>query len=826
MPDINGANVALQRQFELAPGRYIYVDQANGSDSTGTGSSAAPYATFDRASQDLTSGNNDTIVIRGNYSASTQTRIASIDNFRILGIGTNWTNTNLILNNITGSAVGNVPTGDTGFSTRSMRVTTSVAHGLSVNDWVGFKAGVAADANLRLNSIGRITAATATTMDVDIPGGTLSTTYPNTTEPQWFQATLVLQGCENVIIQGITFEGSNVIAAGGNCLVANDCRNVFIYGCTFDKCTLALTGQSLLISTGPINNTVEGCVFIPQLSYGATFTGISAHNGWYPIYLHQGYNPVFVGNQVLSFCLNSFVASDFFVSGRSSEGFINMVGAPLLGVQWFDNVHYDTINAGSTYDKMVTFQVSGAETSFFPRGNFFQGQVTGAPVEMDDDTGRTDQEPATIPSQSYIKTWGELIWRRRIQDAQEVAGSMGEAVARVAYDGAIHIDVANGTSGQVAGINGTINNPVNNIGDAVVLAAALGLSKYLLRGEITLTTAHPDWEFEGFEPQRDIINLGGQNVAGSSFQKVNLRGAQNGTVSCAQCVIGQTATTYSGWQGVFNDCSVQGTAQPASGQSVRSLHIASEELNGTNVDFTGAAAGTTILAADADGFWNIQNATNAGHIVAMDLDGGDITLESSVTAGIFVFRGLGEVTDSSTSTTSYDDTGLVRGSLLDVAVSSRAAPGAAMDLITDAVDADALAASALTEIETAVGNALDAQGLTSVRAALLDNLDAAITTRAAAANVDRLFGDNTRTQLSTADAEISGGGRFVPADAVSHMRVQTKAEAASDFSAPVEDYYVVFSYATGAVSTDAPASSERQLTAPVDGIFTTTPFPT
>ncbi len=87
----------------------------------------------------------------------------------------------------------------------------------------------------------------------------------------------------------------------------------------------------------------------------------------------------------------------------------------------------------------------------------------------------------------------------------------------------------------------------------------------------------------------------------------------------------------------------------------------------------------------------------------------------------------------------------------DAAVSTRAAPGDAMDLAADAVDAAAVAASAVTEIQNGLATsaevgalndidqagvqaALTAQGFTAARAPNLDNLDAASSTLATAAN--------------------------------------------------------------------------------------------
>ena len=103
----------------------------------------------------------------------------------------------------------------------------------------------------------------------------------------------------------------------------------------------------------------------------------------------------------------------------------------------------------------------------------------------------------------------------------------------------------------------------------------------------------------------------------------------------------------------------------------------------------------------------------------------------------------------------------------------------------------------------------------------------AITTMVPATDdeASRLHGENARTQLSFADAEIDTGTRFVPLNAVSHLHVQVKAEEASDWSAPVEDFYVVFNYKALANSSDGTAASTTQASAPVDGSFTTVDYP-
>jgi len=198
----------------------------------------------------------------------------------------------------------------------------------------------------------------------------------------------------------------------------------------------------------------------------------------------------------------------------------------------------------------------------------------------------------------------------------------------------------------------------------------------------------------------------------------------------------------------------------------------------------------------------------------------------------------------------------------DVPTSSRAVPGDAMDLVTDAVDANAVATSGAQEIaaevetdlsathgagswatatgfatptdvddtETAlflaigaltdlsiadVQTAMTNQGYTSVRAALLDMLDG---------NVTRGFDKNAESTAFFANADVTGS-RFVPQGAVSHLQIRIKADGAADWTAPVDSYFVVFTYLPGATAADRAAAANTAASAPVDGTFTSTSPP-
>lgn len=90
--------------------------------------------------------------------------------------------------------------------------------------------------------------------------------------------------------------------------------------------------------------------------------------------------------------------------------------------------------------------------------------------------------------------------------------------------------------------------------------------------------------------------------------------------------------------------------------------------------------------------------------------------------------------------------------------------------------------------------------------------------------LDRLYQGNTRTKIYTADNDIVTAGRSVPQGAVSHLEVDIKATDSGSFPGVV--YFVVFNYLPADTADDAPRSSDISATAPVDGTFTSAPYPT
>jgi hypothetical protein len=107
--------------------------------------------------------------------------------------------------------------------------------------------------------------------------------------------------------------------------------------------------------------------------------------------------------------------------------------------------------------------------------------------------------------------------------------------------GAIWIDTVNGVAGTTDYENGTVNNPVDTIADALTLAASVGLSAFhvLPGSSITLAASVDNYQFKGYGYS---VALGGQSLSGTSFENATITGNDDGSNGTAtryiRCAMG------------------------------------------------------------------------------------------------------------------------------------------------------------------------------------------------------------------------------------------------------------------------------------------------
>ena len=126
------------------------------------------------------------------------------------------------------------------------------------------------------------------------------------------------------------------------------------------------------------------------------------------------------------------------------------------------------------------------------------------------------------------------IWDEELTGAtHNVATSSGRRLRNLqdfgVYEGgAIWIDTVNGVAGTTDFENGTVNNPVDTIADALTLAASVGLDAFqvLPGSSITLGASVDGYEFRGFSY---TIALNGQSVSGTKFIGATVSGNDDGS---------------------------------------------------------------------------------------------------------------------------------------------------------------------------------------------------------------------------------------------------------------------------------------------------------
>lgn len=231
----------------------------------------------------------------------------------------------------------------------------------------------------------------------------------------------------------------------------------------------------------------------------------------------------------------------------------------------------------------------------------------------------------------------------------------GQQVA--AYNGEISIDTVNGTPGTSYPI-GTESVPVSNLVDAITLATTLGITSFIVRGDITLTQAFTAWEFHGKGSHESaIVRLNGQNVDGSRFENIEVVGAGIGEIDAVQCSLSGVSGVY----GIFHDSGIDNSLTlDGSGRVV--LHHCFSQIAGTAkpiLDCSNAPVDVSIRGWTG-GLDVINFGGSPDPTMTLDIHSGAPRLNASCTGGTIVVRGTGDFVDNSAGTTVIKD-GFVDG---------------------------------------------------------------------------------------------------------------------------------------------------------------------
>jgi len=260
------------------------------------------------------------------------------------------------------------------------------------------------------------------------------------------------------------------------------------------------------------------------------------------------------------------------------------------------------------------------------------------------------------------------------------------------YGHRIWIDVTNGSAGAVLGTNGTEANRVNNLADALTLAAALGVRRFDLTGSITLTAAFERYVVEG-NPSA-TVNMNGQSVERSTFYRTTILGTMTGfSPIFVDCILASVV----GYSGTARNCGLGGTGITLQDQGASHFIDCRSVLIQDTLVVTYAGTSTkTLTVTGFQGSFEIAGMAAAGHKLMVTLTGDRFTVAASNTLGSIVVAGSANLVDNGGGVT-LDSTGLlpaaIEAAVWDAAQADHTTAGTTGESLDDAARKAALAAA-------------------------------------------------------------------------------------------------------------------------------------
>lgn len=227
-----------------------------------------------------------------------------------------------------------------------------------------------------------------------------------------------------------------------------------------------------------------------------------------------------------------------------------------------------------------------------------------------------------------------------------------DVAAYIPYAGGIWIDSSAANVNTVVGVDGLPSNPVSTLTAARTLADAIGIKKYFIVNDSTLTVAaaHLNWEFIGIG-LRNQLDLGGQNPGDSYFEHLVLSGTQGGTqkIETACCYLNGIIDLKI----IAKFCWLTATNTLAIGTLNILDHCSSNVPGGSTPGLTFQAGVTSIGIRHYSGGLQLNNMTS-DHTVSYEADG-QLIIDASCVSGNINARGNIKITDNGTTTNLTDE---------------------------------------------------------------------------------------------------------------------------------------------------------------------------
>jgi hypothetical protein len=214
------------------------------------------------------------------------------------------------------------------------------------------------------------------------------------------------------------------------------------------------------------------------------------------------------------------------------------------------------------------------------------------------------------------------------------------------FDGAVHIDVTNGLAGTDYPL-GTPSSPVNNIPDAHAIAIARGLREFRIIEDLTISSDDfsAGFIFVGLSQLNTFVTLeAASNVNNCIFKNMRITGVLDNDNRLEECTI-ESITSFGGF---IENCGLN-IGVTLGGSSQTNLIDCYSNVAGTSTPYVDVGSGNALAIRGWKGGLELRNKTGP-ESVSFDLASGQVILDSTVTNGTLVIRGIGKLTNNATGT--------------------------------------------------------------------------------------------------------------------------------------------------------------------------------
>lgn len=242
--------------------------------------------------------------------------------------------------------------------------------------------------------------------------------------------------------------------------------------------------------------------------------------------------------------------------------------------------------------------------------------------------------------------------------SETVYQTVGEEIQRASFADKICLDVIDGEAGT-SFPHGTAILPVNNIEDAVAIAAARGIKTIHIHGDYTfgatVSLSHLNIRGDGRE-HYTLTFTTGCILAYCTVENAECTGASFGIVHYERCSLtnyGSSGLIPSSAHVVLIDCVIGGNMPIPANYTGRLEAINCSSDNAVpadvpTIDFNGN--GMQFIIRNFSGCIMLKNCTNSAAEVALDVQSAGILIDSSCTAGTILARGVGMIVNNSSLT--------------------------------------------------------------------------------------------------------------------------------------------------------------------------------